>query len=100
MKCVDITNNAAERELRIIIHRKILGQMINEKGMRMSGILMTNYLTWKRRGVSIKEMLLKCLSGPKLILAFATKLSMSMLQHISKNYQTSTLKDVEYRLVI
>ena len=62
MKCgVDTTNNAAERELRIIIHRKIRGQMINEKGMRMFGILMTNYLTWKRRGVSIKEMSLKCL---------------------------------------
>ena len=62
MKCVDTTNNT-ERELRIVIHRKILGQMINEKGMRMFGILMTNYLTWKRRGVSIKEMLLKCPRG-------------------------------------
>ena len=29
--------------------------MINEKGMRMFGILMTNYLTWKRRGVSIRD---------------------------------------------
>ena len=30
------------------------------KGMKTFGILMTCYLAWKRRDVSIKEMLLKC----------------------------------------
>ena len=64
MKCgVDITNSTAERELRMVIHRKVRGQMINEKGMRMFGILMISCLTWKRRNVSIKEMLMKCLRG-------------------------------------
>ena len=63
MKCsIDTKNNAVERELRkVVVYRKVRGQMINEKGTKIFAILMTNYLTWKRRGLNIKEMLLKCL---------------------------------------
>ena len=61
---VDTTNNAAEHQLReVVVHRKVRGQMINEKGMKMFGILMTSYLTWRRCGLNIKDMLLKCLKG-------------------------------------
>ena len=61
---VGITNNAAERKLReLVVHRKVRGQMINEKGIRVFDILLTCYLTWKECDLSIKEMLLKCLRG-------------------------------------
>ena len=60
---VNTTNNAIERKLReVVVHRKVRGQMINEKGMRIFGILMICYPTWKRRGLNIKDILLECLS--------------------------------------
>lgn len=42
------TNNHAERELREpIVHRKIRGQLKNEKGIKMFSVLMTAVSTWK-----------------------------------------------------
>ncbi len=60
---MDPTNNETERMVRrIVLHRKIRMRMVNPGGMRMFGILMTCFLTWRRRGLDIHQKILEVLA--------------------------------------
>jgi transposase len=55
---VEPTNNRAERALReLVIQRKIIGTLRNEKGVRIYETLPTLLATWKRRGLDLQETL-------------------------------------------
>ena len=57
---VEPTNNRAERELReMVIQRKIMGTLRNEKGTRIMQILMSVLGTWRLQGLNTYDMLLK-----------------------------------------
>jgi transposase len=59
---VEPTNNTAERALReLVIQRKIIGTLRNEKGVRMYETLPTLLATWKQRGLNQREELSKAL---------------------------------------
>jgi len=60
---VEPTNNRAEQALReLVVQRKIIGTLRNEKGTRIYETLMTLLETWKQRGLSLPEMLSASLS--------------------------------------
>jgi transposase/lambda repressor-like predicted transcriptional regulator len=55
---VEPTNNRAERALReLVVQRKIIGTLRNEKGTRMYETLPTLLATWKQRGLNLREAL-------------------------------------------
>ena len=55
---VEPTNNAAERALReLVVQRKIMGTLRNEKGVRIFETLPTLLETWKQRGLNLPETL-------------------------------------------
>ena len=55
---VEPTNNVAERALReLVIQRKIMGTLRNEKGTRIFETLPTLLATWKQRGLNLQESL-------------------------------------------
>jgi transposase len=59
---VDPTNSHAERQLREpIVHRKIRGQLKNEKGIKMFSRLMTAVSTWKLQDLNPFAEFKKCL---------------------------------------
>jgi transposase len=52
------TNNAAERALReLVIQRKIMGTLRNDRGVRIYETLPTLLTTWKQRGLNLREAL-------------------------------------------
>ena len=55
---VEPTNNRAKRALReLVVQRKIVGTLRNEKGMRIYETLPTLLATWKQRGLNLQEAL-------------------------------------------
>jgi hypothetical protein len=55
---IPLHNNYAERTIRpLVIHRKLMGCIKNEKGERFINNLMSMIQTWKIRGLNIHEML-------------------------------------------
>jgi transposase len=53
---VEPTNNRAERMLReVVVQRKIVGCLRNEKGTAITETLMSLLLTWNMRGLDLKE---------------------------------------------
>ena len=80
---IEPTNNVAERALReLVVQRKIIGTLRNEKGMRIFETLPTLLETWKQRGLSLPETLSAALirswkskSGKKLIDRSKSKLN-------------------------
>ena len=57
---VEPTNNRAERELReMVIQRKIMGTLRNERGTRIMQILMSVLGTWRLQGLNTYDTLLK-----------------------------------------
>ena len=60
---VEPTNNRAERALReLVVHRKIIGTLRNEKGMQIYETLPTLLATWKQQGLSLQEELSNALT--------------------------------------
>lgn len=60
---VEPTNNRAERALReLVIQRKIIGTLRNEKGIRIYETLPTLLATWKQRGLNLQEELSNALT--------------------------------------
>lgn len=60
---VEPTNNAAERALReLVVQRKIIGTLRNEKGMRIYETLPTLLATWKQSGLNLQEALSSALT--------------------------------------
>lgn len=60
---VELTNNRAERALReLVVQRKIIGTLRNEKGIRMYETLPTLLETWKQRGLNLQEALSNALT--------------------------------------
>jgi hypothetical protein len=52
------TNNAAERALReLVIQRKIIGTLRNDRGVKIYETLPTLLSTWKQRGLNLREAL-------------------------------------------
>jgi hypothetical protein len=52
------TNNAAERALReLVIQRKIIGTLRNDRGVKIYETLPTLLATWKQRGLNLREAL-------------------------------------------
>ncbi|MFH1592294.1 MAG: IS66 family transposase [Candidatus Woesearchaeota archaeon] len=50
---VEATNNIAERSLREpIVQRKIIGTLRNEKGIRITEVLLSVLMTWRMRGLN------------------------------------------------
>lgn len=61
---VEPTNNRAERGLReMVIQRKIMGTLRNERGTRIMQILMSVIGTWNLQGLNTYEMLLRTLGS-------------------------------------
>jgi transposase len=57
------TNNRAERALReVVVQRKIVGGLRNEKGMMINETLMSLLATWKQRGLPLQETLANTLT--------------------------------------
>lgn len=57
---IELTNNRAERGLReIVVQRKIIGTLRNERGTRIMQILMSVIGTWKLQDLNTYEMLLR-----------------------------------------
>ena len=55
---VEPTNNRAERALReLVVHRKIIGTLRNQKGVQIYETLPTLLATWKQRGLNLQEAL-------------------------------------------
>lgn len=55
---VEPTNNRAERALReLVVQRKIIGTLRNEKGMRIYETLPTLLATWEQQGLNLQEAL-------------------------------------------
>ena len=55
---VEPTNNRAERMLReVVVQRKMVGCLRNEKGTRITETFMSLLLTWNMRGLDLKEAL-------------------------------------------
>ncbi|MGC8817702.1 MAG: IS66 family transposase [Candidatus Hadarchaeum sp.] len=60
---VEPTNNRAERALReLVVQRKIIGTLRNEKGMQIYETLPTLLATWKQQGLSLQEELSNALT--------------------------------------
>ena len=60
---VEPTNNRAERALReLVVQRKIIGTLRNQKGTRIYETLPTILATWKQRGVDLKAALEEALA--------------------------------------
>jgi len=60
---IEPTNNRAERALKeLVIQRKIIGTLRNEKGIRIYETLPTLLGTWKQRGLNLQEALSASLS--------------------------------------
>ena len=58
------TNNAAERGARkVVIHRKVRGQLMNLEGMKMFGTLLTCLMTWRMQGLNVMNKLQETLSA-------------------------------------
>ncbi|ABK77295.1 transposase [Cenarchaeum symbiosum A] len=58
------TNNDAERAVRYVVaHRRCRQQLRSEGGMKMFGALLTCILTWKKRGISVREGVLSLMGG-------------------------------------
>lgn len=58
------TNNAAERGARkVVIHRKVRGQLMNLEGMKMFGTLLTCLTTWRMQGLNVMNKLQETLSA-------------------------------------
>jgi len=61
---VEATNNRAERALREpIVQRKIIGTLRNEKGIRITEILLSVLMTWKMQGLNTYAELRRALSS-------------------------------------
>jgi len=55
---VEPTNNRAERALReLVVHRKIIGTLRNQKGVQIYETLPTLLATWRQRGLNLQEAL-------------------------------------------
>jgi len=60
---VEPTNNRAERALReLVVHRKIIGTLRNQKGVQMYETLPTLLATWKQRGLDLQGELSRALT--------------------------------------
>jgi hypothetical protein len=60
---VEPTNNRAERALReLVVHRKIIGTLRNQKGVQIYETLPTLLATWKQRGLNLQEALSNALT--------------------------------------
>lgn len=60
---VEATNNIAERALREpIVQRKIIGTLRNEKGIRITEVLLSVLMTWRMQGLNTYNELRKALS--------------------------------------
>jgi hypothetical protein len=60
---VEPTNNRAERALReLVVQRKIIGTLRNEKGIRIYETLPTLLATWKQMGLDLHEALSNALT--------------------------------------
>ena len=61
---VESTNNIAERALREpIVQRKIIGTLRNEKGIRITEVLLSVLMTWKMQGLNTYDELRRALSS-------------------------------------
>jgi len=61
---VEPTNNRAEQALReLVVQRKIIGTLRNEKGMKIYETLPTLLATWKQRGMNLGEALSMALTN-------------------------------------
>ena len=61
---VEPTNNIAERVLREpIVQRKIIGTLRNEKGIRITEVLMSVFMTWRMQGLNTYDELRRALSS-------------------------------------
>ena len=61
---VEATNNISERALREpIVQRKIIGTLRNEKGIRITEILLSVLMTWKMQGLNTYDELRRVLSS-------------------------------------
>jgi transposase len=57
------TNNRAERALReVVVQRKIIGGLRNEKGMMINETIMSLLATWRQRGLPLQETLANTLT--------------------------------------
>ena len=61
---VEATNNIAERALREpIVQRKIIGTLRNEKGIRITEVLLSVFMTWRMQGLNTYDELRRALSS-------------------------------------
>ncbi|MEK6895538.1 MAG: IS66 family transposase [Nanoarchaeota archaeon] len=61
---VESTNNRAERALREpIVQRKIIGTLRNEKGIRITEVLLSVFMTWRMQGLNTYDELRRALSS-------------------------------------
>jgi len=61
---VEPTNNRVERELReMVVQRKIIGTLRNERGTHAIEVLMSVLTTWKLQGLNTFSMLRQTLSS-------------------------------------
>jgi len=59
---IEPTNNIVEKALReIVVQRKIIGTLRNEKGVLVYETMMSMIATWKMQKLNPYEMMVKCI---------------------------------------